>query len=146
VFCFNGFGGIDEGSDDGCDDGWRDGMEDGSWLVFELGFVKGSDHGWRYSIETASITLWWVERTTKSKQKSQSHNRDTLYYNHFDSSFHHRPPHKILVKLSAKMMIGLPLGPGRWQIQRQIQLLKAGRYTQADTTSNRPCKIKGILA
>jgi hypothetical protein len=61
LFCFVGFEGIDEGSDDGCDDG----IEDGSSLVFELGFVEGSDHGWRYSIKTASITLWWVERITK---------------------------------------------------------------------------------
>jgi hypothetical protein len=62
LFCFIGFEGIDEGSDDGCDDR----IEDGSPLVFELGFVEGSDHGWRYSIKTAIIILWWVERITKA--------------------------------------------------------------------------------
>jgi protein LTV1 len=41
--------------DDGCDDGWRDSIKDGSPLGFELGFVKGSDNSWRYSIKTASI-------------------------------------------------------------------------------------------
>ena len=61
-----------------------------------------------------ALVVWWFEET-KSKLKSQSCNRDKLYNNnHFDS---------MLVELSVRMMSGLQVSRGKWQIRRQIQLL-----------------------